>query len=266
MFTAPAKKGILEEITDIYRDFDGKRYQLGLEKGRSGYRHIQGRIEISKTEYTVYNPVTEESIKTDYFFETCKKKGIHCEKSENWCDYEGKDGYYITSDDNEEIRLQRFGKLTLEQEWMLCKLQETTDREIMVWHDPKGNNGKSWLAGALWERHKAHQVRMVSSAEAIVKDVCSKMDKEKRPIVIIDIPRSGKWTQQVYEAIEVIKDGLIDDPRYSAKTMNIKGTKVMVMCNTKPKLDKLSKDRWKIYRNGDPTYIDMCMPFLDECS
>lgn len=87
---------------------------------------------------------------------------------------------------------------------------------------------------------------MIGSAESMIKDVASKMSKDRRPIVVIDVPRATKWNSQLYEAIEVIKDGLIDDPRYSSNALNIKGVKVLVMCNTKPKLDKLSEDRWVI--------------------
>lgn len=254
MFTAPAKIGSIKSICEMYRAFDGKRYQIGLERGRNGYRHIQGRIEISADTgwtRTVLKRVGKRKIeKTErgsHFFDRCARSGIHCTKTEQWCEYEGKEGYFITNNDTKEIRMQRFGKLTEEQKQVLRLLESNNDREITIWYDETGKVGKSWLTGHLWERHKAHQVRMIGSAEGMIKDVCSKMDKERRPIVIIDIPRSGKWTPAVYEAIEVIKDGLIDDPRYSAHAMNIKGTQVLVMCNTKPKLDRLSKDRWIFY-------------------
>ncbi len=251
MFTAPFKQGILKELAKCWRDYDGKKYCMGIEKGRGGFRHIQGRIKVSAdTNYEIIERIGKRKTRTRKgyrMFDTLSKAGIHCQKTDQWTDYESKDGYYIMSDDTEEVRAQRFGHPTEEQEDVLRLLESNNDREITVWYDETGNVGKSWLTGHLWEKHKAHQVRLTGSAEGIVKDVCSKMDQERRPIVIIDIPRSGKWTPAIYEAIEVIKDGLIDDPRYSAHAMNIRGTKVMVMCNTKPKLDRLSKDRWIFY-------------------
>lgn len=254
MFTAPFKEGILKDLKNAWREYDGKQYQIGIEKGRNGYRHVQGRIKISAD--TSWNRTVLERVgrrktkrveKGSHFFDRCARSGIHCTKTEQWCDYEGKEGYFISSDDNDEIRSQRFGDLTHDQKEILKLLESNNDREITVWFDQEGGVGKSWLTGALWERRKAHQVRMTTSAEGIIKDVCSKMTKDRRPIVIVDIPRSGKWTKQIYEAIEVIKDGLIDDPRYSANAINIKGVKVLVMCNSMPKLDKLSKDRWIFY-------------------
>lgn len=251
MFTAPYKKGILKELTKCWKEYDGKKYIIGIEQGRTGYKHIQGRIKISaNTDYELVERIRKGKVsrrKGSKMFDRLSGLGYHVEKTEQWGDYESKDGYFISSDDTEEIRAQRFGDFTDEQKEVLRLLESNNDREVTVWYDETGGVGKSWLTGALWERHKAHQVRMTTSAEGIIKDVCSKMDKERRPIVIVDIPRSGKWTPQIYEAIEVIKDGLIDDPRYSSTAINIKGVKVLVMCNTKPKLDKLSKDRWKFY-------------------
>lgn len=251
MFTAPAKSGILNDLAKAWRDYDGKRYQIGLEKGRNGYLHIQGRVQLSAD--TSWTKVIRERVgkrkierkqSGSHFFDRCSVRGIHVQKSEQWCEYESKDGYYITSDDTQETRLERFGNPTHQQKRVLNVLESNNDREVTVWYDEDGNIGKSWLTGHLWERHKAHYVRMVGSSESMIKDVASKMSKERRPIVVIDVPRATKWNNQLYEAIEVIKDGLIDDPRYTSKALNIKGVKVLVMTNTKPKLDKLSKDRW----------------------
>lgn len=247
MFTAKAEKGSLRQIADCYRTWGGKKYQLGLEKGKGGYRHIQGRIQFSGS-LDYKDPQIRgrrvKDVKKNMFFELCSKRGVHAEKSENWCNYEGKDGYYITSEDNEDIRLQRFGRPTEDQENVIRILESNNDREVTLWYDPIGGIGKSWLTGHLWEKHKAHYVRMVGSADSMIKDVASKMAGERRPYVIIDIPRAKNWTKEIYEAIEVIKDGLIDDPRYQAKPVNIRGVKVLVMSNALPRLDKLSADRW----------------------
>ena len=255
MFTAPFNKkehiGILKELKNAWSEFDGKKYVIGYEKGRNGYRHIQGRIQISaNTDYKIVERIGKHKTRTrngSRMFDKLSGCGIHCEKTEQWTDYESKDGYFISSDDTMEVRAQRFGTHTEDQKAVLRLLESNNDREVTVWYDQTGNVGKSWLTGHLWERHKAHYIRMTGSAESMIKDTCSKMSKERRPIVIIDIPRATKWNNDLYQAIEVIKDGLIDDPRYSSNAINIRGTKVLIMCNTKPKLDKLSEDRWIFY-------------------
>lgn len=237
MMTTPLSKGgELKHFRSIFQALDGKRYQIGIERGKTGYRHAQIRFEISsdKTQDEIFKILK-------FFFPKS-----HIMKAEIWTDYEGKDGYFISDTDTPEIRSQRFGTPTDEQKHILNTLESNNDRQVTVWFDQTGGVGKSWLTGHLWERHKAHAVRMTSSAENMIKDVASKMSKERRPIVVIDIPRSGKLTQSVYEAIEVIKDGLIDDPRYQSNALNIKGVKVLVMTNKPVKLDKLSQDRWVV--------------------
>jgi len=78
--------------------------------------------------------------------------------------------------------------------------------------------------------------------------------------VIIDIPRSWKWNEALYTAIETIKDGLVYDPRYSAKMRNIRGVKVLCMSNTMPRVSALSEDRWDIIKEeggGEPFIVTL---------
>ncbi|ADB24797.1 putative replicase protein [Chimpanzee associated porprismacovirus 1] len=147
-----------------------------------------------------------------------------------------------------------FGKMRWNQEGALEALQRTNDREIVVWYDQDGNMGKSWLCGHLYETGKAYYIPpYISTIQSMIQTVASLVlqDREAgyppRPLIVIDIPRSWKWSTELYTAIEAIKDGLIMDPRYGARPVNIHGTKVIVLTNTKPKLDKLSEDRWVLY-------------------
>lgn len=239
----------LSFLPDFYKTYDGKRYVVAIEKGRKGTKHAQIRIEFSGSPIMEFIDFDGNKKKVDHFFEACRINKAHCEVSENWTPYEKKDGYYICDTDNEEIRMQRFGPLTEAQEGLIRNAQAQNDREVTVWYDDEGNHGKSWLVSALWERGKAHRVRATGSCDKMINDVASKFIKEgKREFLFIDIPRASKWKPEMYEAIEIIKDGLIDDPRYQSQEINIKGTKVVIMTNTLPKLDKLSKDRWKFYQ------------------
>ncbi|APG55809.1 rep protein [Macaca mulatta feces associated virus 5] len=122
-----------------------------------------------------------------------------------------------------------------------------------MWYDKVGNCGKSWFTGALWERGLAY-VTAESKDDAVIKDIASDfLDHGYRPFVIIDLPRTAQWSNELYLAIERIKDGLIKDPRYNSRTVNIRGVKVLVCCNSLPKLDKLSKDRWvRLEADGTP--------------
>lgn len=252
MFTAPFKSGILKEVAKAWREYDGKRYIIGIEQGRNGYKHVQGRIKISaSTDYEIVERIGKRKLKrrkSSRMFDRLSGAGLHCEKTEQWGDYESKDGYYITSEDNILIRTQRFGELTPEQKAVLELADGTNDREVVVWYDEEGGHGKSWLCKALNERKLGYYIDKENSAQGMVKDLESATrNGERRPYVMIDIPRSSKWENKDYIAIEKIKDGLVTDPRYGYHINNLSGIKVIVMCNTKPKLDKLSKDRWVFF-------------------
>lgn len=116
----------------------------------------------------------------------------------------------------------------------------------MVWVDTKGNVGKSWLCGALYERGLACIVPpTIDTVTKMMQWVASGYRGE--PYIVIDIPRSWKWSKELYTAVESIKDGLVYDTRYSAKMRNIRGVKVLCLTNETPKLDKLSVDRWVFF-------------------
>lgn len=228
------------------RKNDVHKWVVGAEQGKTGYDHWQIRLQIGKT---------WEEVKRDFGAKA------HVEEASDKWTYECKEGMCWKSSDRAENRMQRFGKLRYAQKRIIEHLEATNDREVVVWYDEEGNAGKSWLTGALWERGLAYFAVADTSGKTIVMDIASEYLKNGwRPYVIVDIPRAGKWTPELYEAIERIKDGLIKDPRYSSEAVNIHGVKILVNTNTMPKLDKLSKDRWKIITqtemNNEEQYVD----------
>ncbi|APG55823.1 rep [Macaca mulatta feces associated virus 4] len=221
-----------------FRKNDIHKWVLGAEKGSGGYEHWQMRVQcrFGFEELKVLFPTAH--------IEEC---------SDKWT-YEAKEGVYWRSNDRRENIQQRFGKLRYAQKRVIERADGTNDREVVVWYDQEGKAGKSWLTGAMWERGLAYFSVADTSGKTIVMDIASEYLKNGwRPYIIIDIPRAGKWTPELYEAIERIKDGLIKDPRYSSEAVNIHGVKVIVMTNTMPKLDKLSADRWKIITQEELT-------------
>lgn len=246
MLTGP-RHNTAEEFNRFYRWIrknDVHKWVMGAETGQNGYDHWQIRMQ---TRYT--------------WDEMCEIwKGFHVEEASDKWEYETKEGIYWTSEDHRENRQMRFGEMRFAQKQALEALRATNDREVMVWYDQTGNVGKSWFTGALWERGLAYVVPpTVDTVKGMMQYVASSyIDHGWRPFVVIDIPRSWKWSEQLYTAIESIKDGLVYDTRYNSRMINIRGVKVLVMCNTLPKLDKLSADRWVIYDTetiADWTYI-----------
>lgn len=231
-----SKKKILKffEINDIHK------WIIGRETGAGGYEHYQIRFQGS-----------------DEIFETFKdwfKKG-HIEKAnEQWSwNYESKEGNYLRSDDDRRTLRQRRGRFTTTQRVITELAKGSDDRQIIVWHTDSGNKGKSWYTSALWERRLAHIILPSNTAKGLIQDVASEViENGKRPFIVIDIPRTWKWTDELYFAIEKIKDGLVKDTRYHSRTINLGKVAVIIMCNSYPKVGKLSADRWVIYSDEHP--------------
>lgn len=239
--TAPRNDTYKEGVALLrwFRATDTKDWVLGMETGATGYQHWQIRFT---------NSCDFESVQRAF------GARAHIEKAKKKTgQYERKSGRYIASDDRRTNRIQRFGELRPWQKEALKRIQEQNDRQIMVIINPRGNEGKSWLLGALWERGLAH-VLYVESVASVIKDTASLyIDQGYRDIIVIDIPRTSKWTPEMYESLERIKDGLVRDPRYNNRTVNIRGVKIIVTTNYVPNVRKLTKDRWDVYllENGE---------------
>lgn len=243
---------------------DVKKWVIGAEVGRNGYQHWQCRLAVSDDHFFEFETRQVWDTHTTPARIVEKKIGIgwinvnipeaHVEECSDTWEYETKEGKFIASWDTPEVRQLRFGEMRWAQKEAVKALRRTNDREVMIWVDPKGNSGKSWLVGHLYETGKAYYLPpTLTSVQSMLQTMASlawedrKQGRPPREFVLIDIPRTWKWSKELYCAVETIKDGLILDPRYSARPINIRGVKVLVMCNTSPKLDALSEDRWIEY-------------------
>lgn len=257
MLTIPRNKNMGGlKILKYIKQNDIHKWVIGLEQGKGGYQHWQVRLEardgffgFEQKTVPIYDAWGRQidkqkiTVKTGWLPENIPE--AHCEEGSDKWDYETKEGIYWTSRDKPKNISQRFGRMKGAQEYVLNVLSRTNDRQIVVWYNESGGIGKSWLTGALWERKLAYKTSG-NTAQAIIFDIAnSYYYGEYRPNVVIDLPRNAKWTDDLYLAIEQIKDGLIGDPRYGAHMVNI-DVKVLVMTNTMPNKKKLSADRWVI--------------------
>lgn len=238
MMTLPRERESIEEVYLLQwmLDNDIHKWIIAKETGNDGYKHWQVRMN------------------TRYDFDELKKAfpKAHIEQASDVYDYETKEGNYIRSDDNVEQLQARFGELRNNQKSIIRNLDGQNDRCIDVIIDPYGNTGKTWLARHLYQKGKGFYVPpTITDARALIQYVANGYKGE--PIIIVDIARSTKWTNALYVAVETLKDGLVYDARYKTTVRDIHGCKVLVTCNVSPKLDKLSRDRWRLFdSNGVP--------------
>lgn len=241
MMTLPRNRESIEEVYLLQWMYkhDIHKWIIAKEIGNDGYKHWQIRMQ------------------TRHTFEELKKEfpKAHIEEASNDYEYEKKEGNYYTSDDNEYTIQARYGELRQNQRKYLENLNTQNDRQIDVIIDTgrnSGNHGKTWLARHLFQSGKGFYVPpTIGSGKGIIQFIASGYRAE--PIIIVDIARSTRWNTELYVALETIKDGLVYDTRYHHTQRDIHGVKVLVTCNEKPVLKRLSKDRWRLYDwKGEP--------------
>lgn len=229
MMTMPRNSVNKALLKKFILDHDIHKWCIGYETGKTGYEHFQVRIQFGG-----------QFDELKRFFDDA-----HIEEGSDDWEYEKKGGYFVSNEDTTDVLRCRFGKLRPNQLRILKLLSEQNDRGVLVWIDHTGGVGKSFLTRWLVERRRAYYVPpTIENAKQIIQWVCS--GYQGQPFIVIDIPRSAKWSESLYTGIEAIKDGLIYDTRYSAKLRDIWGVKILVLTNSKPRLDALSKDRWTI--------------------
>lgn len=224
---------------EYFEATDCHKWIIALEHGKGGLEHWQIRFKARGID-------SKESKKAFFDWWKMRVPEVHIEFSENWCDYERKEGNFVCSDDNWSVLRIRFGQPSRGQRELLYIAESQTDRQVDVWYDPKGNHGKSWLSIHLFERGQGLLVpRYCASAREISNFICSTYRGQR--YIIIDIPRAGKIKPELYEVMEEIKDGIVSDPRYVGRTRNVRGAKLLVFTNQKLDEKMLSRDRWRLH-------------------
>lgn len=229
MMTMPRNSVNKALLKKFILDHDVHKWVIGYETGKSGYEHFQVRLQFGGDFKRL----------KDWFGDA------HIEEASDDWRYERKGGHFISSDDTLEIRTCRFGKLRSNQRRVLDILSKSGNRNVVVWYDRRGGVGKSFFTRYCYEKGLAYYVPpTVNDTKSLIQYVCAGYQGEK--YIIIDIPRSARWSESLYIAIETIKDGLVFDTRYTARIRNIWGVKILVLCNTFPNVGSLSADRWQI--------------------
>lgn len=123
--------------------------------------------------------------------------------------------------------------------------QEPDDRHIRFIVDEEGNAGKSWFI-------KYYMAKNPDKAQKLPfgkRDDMAFAYKPGKHVYFLDVPRKQMEFLQ-YSVLEMIKDGSVSSPKYESvmKETDVKAH-VVVMCNELPDMEKLSRDRFKIYQH-----------------
>lgn len=74
-------------------------------------------------------------------------------------------------------------------------------------------------------------------------------DLNSRTTIFFNIPRDSDDNGMIsYKALESLKDGVMTSTKYESQTMVFNSPSVWVFSNNMPEVEKLSKDRWKVWK------------------
>lgn len=119
-----------------------------------------------------------------------------------------------------------------------------TEREILWVYDPIGESGKSKFAKFMKWKHGACRLNW-STAEAMCYMFC----KKPSPIVIINLAKQKPKNVDLgdlYNAIESIKDGDVDSPKYQGQDFLGMPPQVVVLANHRPDVTRMTQRRFKV--------------------
>lgn len=117
---------------------------------------------------------------------------------------------------------------------------EPDDRRIFFIVDPEGNKGKTWFIKYYASLHSNSQMLAMGKQA----DMAYALDPDVR-VLFINCTRSQAEFMN-YSFLEAVKDGLVFSSKYESRLVRLGKVHVVVMMNTQPDMNALSKDRYVV--------------------
>lgn len=253
--TIPSKKLSLPDTLKWMRT-NCKHWTFQEEIASTGYTHYQCRFLLKnrKRESTMITQIQKEL-----------PAGSHISPTTTPI-YKANDDFYVMKpetriagpwsdkNDREEVEISKLPK-HLQKEYVWRPFQqsiidsikiEPDDRTINVLYCPSGGIGKSRMAMWLQARKLARRIPPLKSYKDVMRMI---KGTPKVPIYFIDLPKAHQHSnnEELYCAIENIKDGYAWDDRYEWSEEFFEIPHVWVFTNEIPDHNLLSRDRWKYW-------------------
>jgi len=118
---------------------------------------------------------------------------------------------------------------------------------VRVVFDPIGDNGKNTLARYLESGDPTHiaLIQGVGSSRDVVESIIKKRNKGwTGRTLFINVCRGGTID---YDTLEQLSDGVLTRLKYDGGDVRYKAYHVIILINYLPRINRLSKGRWKIH-------------------
>lgn len=226
-----------EEYETLRQEFSKFPYVIGKEVGECGVPHLQCYVEW-KTRFSTLKKINNR---------------LHIERAKGSKDdnvkYCSKDSDYITNIIFKEVIPEPIEPPLELSKWMekvIEIIRTPCDERTINWIiDGKGGSGKTKFCKYIIERFE--DVFYFTGGKAT--DITSQLllvDNDPR-LCLFDLPRTSEGYVS-YNALEQVKNGLINSPKYKGGMKCFKTPTVIVFANWEPEFEKLSRDRWNIIK------------------
>jgi len=246
----------LTDIDDIvlWCQTNCNKYVFGEEIGECGTPHLQGFFMLKKKmRITEFKNIVCLKL---MHFEKCKGSE---QDNINYCIKDGKIHYGgdIRIPDK-VIIIKKLYEWQIQLEKILIDC--TSDRLIYWIYEEKGGVGKTSFIKYMYDKYKC-----LLSAGGKKGDVINLVFNNKsyllsrgKKIVLWNIPRVNKDGLS-YSALEEIKDGIIVNYKFETGCFICNSPTICIFSNSVPNIEKLSIDRWRIYKiiDGKLKYINI---------
>jgi hypothetical protein len=216
-----------------------------LEQGESGTVHVQGTISF-ETKVRPFHKGSSNKIHWE------KRKGkqqeacMYCLKEPTGT-HEHPMGYFkIVYGWRPPVVVKTIKPNKWWQKSILNIIAMDPDDRTIHWFWGEGGIGKTSMAKYLSVHHGA--IPLNGKGADMRNGVCDyvKTNGHTPDIVVIPIPKSFDCDYLSYEGIETIKDMYFYSGKYEGGVVVGNSPHVIVLCNEKPCLERMSKDRWSI--------------------
>lgn len=233
--------GFQESLQKICKKFIYQR-----EIGEEGTEHFQGAIWLKKKG----RMSALKSIDAAIHWEKMRNETA----SENYCQkFETSTGEVVKYGFPAEIETLKVLRCWQDELYDILSFKPDT-RKIYWIIDEDGNSGKTEFVRYYALKHK--KVAICANAgngkdvANLLKNFAETNDIGLFRVFLYNMARSSKIS---YNMIECMKDGMMTNTKYEANTLIFNRPHVVVMSNEEPEFDKLSADRWVVYKieNGE---------------
>ena len=242
------EKGVIKMLELV-----AKKWVFQLEEGDSGYRHYQGRLSLIKKRRQ-----SEKHI----LLKLLKEAPPNYIEPTNNVEFLTGDMFYVTKEDtrlagpwrdDDEIKyetrqLKEFLQFDM-YEWqkqIIGMIDHWDGRKIDLIYDKPGCIGKSMISEYLEFNGLAEEIPPYRLMDDIFQWVCSRPIKKA---YLVDMPKGMKKDKlgDLYSGLEVIKNGVAYDKRYTAKKIRFDRPRIFVFTNELPQFKLMSLDRWQVW-------------------